>query len=146
MMEENVDRIRRRRVALATAPLQAGRASRVQRPRARPPAARPAPLDPRPANRSVARSARMPVWRPPLRLVASNPTLQRTADRAPPTLRLVPPSPGPRVSPWNAPAAMAVGDLYGEGRGRRTQAFLLATLAAAGLAALASSLGRLLGG
>jgi hypothetical protein len=88
----------------------------------------------------------MPVWRPPLRLVASNPTLQRTADRARPKLRLVPPSPASRLSPWNAPAAMAAADLGGEGPGRRTQAFLLATLAAAGLAALASSLGRLLGG
>jgi hypothetical protein len=145
MMEQNVDRLRRRRVALATAPLQVGRASRVQRPLARPPAARPAPVEPRPASRSVARAARMPVWRPPLRLIASNPTLERTTDRVRPTLRLVPPAPA-YVSSWSAPAAMAVSDFDGEGRSRTVQAFLLATLAAAGLAALASSLGRLLGG
>ena len=145
MMEENVDRLRRRRAALATAPLPAGRTSRAQRTLARPAAARSAPAEPRSVGRSAARPARIPVWRPPLRLIASNPTLERTPIRERPALRLVPPGAAPYASPWGVPAAMAA-DPDGIGRGRTVQAFVLATLAAAGLAALASSLGRLIGG
>lgn len=88
----------------------------------------------------------MPVWRPPLRLIASNPTVERNADRERPVLRLVPPSPAPHLPAWSVPNALASSDFDGETRTRTAQAFLLATLAAAGLAALASSLGRLLGG
>ena len=86
------------------------------------------------------------MWRPPLRLIASNPTVERTTDRERPALRIVPPSPAPRLPSWTVPAAMGPTDFDGESRSRTAQAFLLATLAAAGLAALASSLGRLLGG
>lgn len=147
-MEQSSDRPLRRRASLVAAPapvkIRAGavrnRSIAIGR---RGPAAPTVAV----ATRPQARFAPAPRWRPPLRLVASNATPRLRAVRPRPQLRLIggtpAESPAPALS-WSVGAATAW-DVEAPEPRRATQV-LVALMAAGGLVALASSLGRLLGG
>jgi hypothetical protein len=146
-MEQSSDRNRRRRATLvAAAAPSSSSGARLQQHRVRKPAARaPAPPSIRAAARAPVRVAPVQRWRPRLKLVASNASPRPAGPRPRPHLRLLPPlAPLPRPLAWRATTLAAV-DVDAQNRRRTAQALLLATVAAAGLAALASSLGRLLG-
>lgn len=141
MMKQSSDRHSRRRATLIALPASIGARNR---PRSRGSATvRRAPGAPSasPPLHAPVRFAPAPRWRPPLRLVSSNATPRPPASRARPQLRLLPAP----VATWSSSApGMTESELPGPSR--PSHAIVVILLAAAGLAALATSIGRLFAG